>query len=43
MNQDSGSLIDLNESKGRKMKLGYEVAYGTKNYHLVRNRDIFGV
>ncbi len=42
LQKDSSSIIDLHTRQGKKLKLGYEVAYGTKNYHLVRNKDLFG-
>ena len=46
LRQASSTLINLNQGSPRKNKqtktLGYEVTYGTKNYHLVRNRNFFG-
>lgn len=35
-------MTSLNYKSNQAKKLGYEVAYKTNNYHLVRNRNFYG-
>lgn len=39
--QFSESQLNLSDHKVDRSEFGYEVTYATKNYHLVRNRNLY--